>query len=344
MPNLFDCHKTAFIASRPRPIAREKDSGGKKMMRMFFAIAALLGMTLASPAETLKVAVSQRGFWDSSFIEIGLHAGFFKEENLDIEQFYTDGGATTLDAVMSGSVDVAMSNGLLGVIGRYVKHAPIRVIASEFAGGSDAFWYARANSGIHSLKDAKDKTIAFSSNGSSTNLMVLALLKQAGVAAKPVATGGAPATYTQVTTGQIDIGWSVPPFGLQDIADGKLAIVAHGSDIEGLSGQTVRVNVVREDTLNTKRDALTRFTRAYNKAVDWSYSDPKALEFYATENKVPLALAQKMLEFYPRPALTVGKIQGLDLSLRDALGMKYIPAAMNPDDIKGLFDLVYPTP
>jgi NitT/TauT family transport system substrate-binding protein len=311
------------------------------LMRLVIAAAAMVGVANVCSAETLKIAVSQRGFWDSSFIELGLKQGYFKEENLDIEQFYTDGGATTLDAVMSGSVDVAMSNGLLGVIGRYVKKAPIRVIAAEFTGGSDAFWYARGDSGIKSLKDAKDKTIAFSSNGSSTNLMLLALLKQAGVAAKPVATGGAPATYTQVTTKQIDIGWSVAPFGLQDIADGKLVIVARGSDIEGLSNQTVRVNVVREETLATKRDALMRFMRAYNKTVDWSYSDPKALEMYASENKVPIDLARKMLEFYPRMALQVNEIKGLDASLRDAQAMKYIPGAMTPDEVKGLFDIVY---
>ena len=311
-------------------------------IRIVLAAIAMLGFADAGrAADALKIAVSQRGFWDSSFIEIGLHAGIFQQENLEIEQFYTDGGATTLDAVMSGSVDVAMSNGLLGVIGRYVKQAPIRVISAEFTGGSDAFWYARAESGIRSLKDAKDKTVAFSSNGSSTNLMILALLKQAGVAAKPVATGGAPATYTQVTTGQIDIGWSVPPFGLQDVTDGKLNIVARGSDIEGLSGQTVRVNVVREDTLARKRDALTRFIRAYNKSIEYSYSDPKALEFYASQNKVPIELARKMLDFYPKQALAVGEIKGLDLSLRDALAMKYVPQAMQADELKGLFDLVY---
>jgi NitT/TauT family transport system substrate-binding protein len=311
------------------------------LMRFVVAMAAAVGLANVCCADTLKVAVSQRGFWDSSFIELGLKEGFFKQENLDIEQFYTDGGATTLDAVMSGSVDIAMSNGLLGVIGRYAKHAPIRVISAEFTGGSDAFWYARADSGIKSLKDASGKSIAFSSNGSSTNLMVLALLKQAGVAAKPIATGGAPATYTQVTTGQIDIGWSVPPFGLQDITDGKLVIVARGSDIEGLSNQTVRVNVAREETLATKRDALTRFIRAYNKTIDWCYGDPRALQMYATENKVPIELARKMLDFYPRQAAQVGEIKGLDASLRDALAMKYLPAPTTPDEVKGLFDIVY---
>ena len=59
--------------------------------------------------------------------------------------------------------------------------------------------------------------MAFSSPGSSTNLILLQLIQQAKVAAKMVATGGLPGTLTQVMSGQIDVGWSVPPFVLQHI-------------------------------------------------------------------------------------------------------------------------------
>ena len=40
--------------------------------------------------------------------------------------------------VLSGSADVGLSNGLLGVIGAYVKGAPVRVIRYEYP-----FNYAR---------------------------------------------------------------------------------------------------------------------------------------------------------------------------------------------------------
>jgi NitT/TauT family transport system substrate-binding protein len=50
---------------------------------------------------------------------------------------------------MSGSVDVGMSNGLLGVIGRYSRGAPLRVVSAEMTGAADAFWYARADSDIN---------------------------------------------------------------------------------------------------------------------------------------------------------------------------------------------------
>src|SRR2546430_2437290 len=172
-------------------------------------------------AETLEVAVAQRGFWDSTLIDVGL----------DIDILYTEGGASTLTPVIAGSIDIAMTNGVLGVVAAYAKGMPVKIISAEATGAADAFWYARPDSGITRLADTNGKTVAFSSPGSSTNLILLQLVNQAKVTPKLVATGGAPATLTQVMSGQIDVGWSVPPFVLQQLADGRLVIIARGSDV-----------------------------------------------------------------------------------------------------------------
>jgi NitT/TauT family transport system substrate-binding protein len=305
-------------------------------------VAFLLAATSFARAETLKVAISQKGFWDSSFVEFGEMAGFFKEAGLEIEPFYTDGGAATLTTVLSGSADIGLSNGLLGVIGAYVKGAPVRAISAQMTGAGELYWYARAESGIRGLKDAAGKTIAFSSPGSSSNLVALALLKRAGIEAKLVATGGVPATLTQVMTGQIDVGWSVVPFGLQNAIDGKIVIVARATDIPELAGQTIRVNIASPATLASKRDAVVRFMQAYARAIEWAYRDPRAIDRFAENMKVPRAIAQRAVdEFYPKTGLQLDEIHGLDQTLKDALEFKYIPSAKTAQDVAGLFDLVY---
>src|SRR6476646_11193968 len=116
-------------------------------------------------AEVLKVAVAQRGFWNSSFIEFALQQGFFKQEGLDIEILYTEGGASTLTPVIAGSIDIAMTNGTLGVIAAFAKGMPVKIISAEATGAAEAFWYARPESGIKGLADTKGKTVAFSSPG-----------------------------------------------------------------------------------------------------------------------------------------------------------------------------------
>jgi NitT/TauT family transport system substrate-binding protein len=312
--------------------------------KLLTVLVALIAMTTApsAAAETLKVAVAQRGFWNSTFIDVGLKQGYFKEVGLDIDILYTEGGASTLTPVIAGSIDIAMTNGILGVVAAYAKGMPVKIISAEATGAADAFWYARPESGIRRLADTNGKTVAYSSSGSSTNLILLQLVSQAKVAPKLVAAGGAPATLTQVMSGQIDVGWSVPPFVLQQLADGKLVIIARGSDVAALAQQTIRVNVANANALKERPDAFVRFVRALSRAIDWAYSDPGAIDHYAEIAKVPRALAQQTRdEFFPKEALQLAEVKGLDVTLQQALEFKYITAPMTPAEAQGMLHILY---
>jgi NitT/TauT family transport system substrate-binding protein len=314
-------------------------------MRTILLLLLTLTAAIAAPAasaETLKVAVAQRGFWNSTFIDVGLKQGYFREAGLDIEILYTEGGASTLTPVIAGSIDIAMTNGILGVVAAYAKGMPVKIISAEATGAAEAFWYARPESGIERLADTNGKTVAFSSPGSSTNLILLQLVNQARVAPKLVSTGGAPATLTQVMSGQIDVGWSVPPFVLQQLADGKLVIIARGSDVKALAQRTIRVNVANANALKQKREAFVRFIRVLSRAIDWAYSDPAAIDNYAEIAKVPRALAQQTRdEFFPKESLQLAEVKGLDVTLKQALEFKYISTPMTVADAQGMLDILY---
>jgi NitT/TauT family transport system substrate-binding protein len=62
-----------------------------RIVSLLLGLMAVSLSTLAN-AETLKVAVSQRGFWDSTMVDIAEKQGFFKEAGLEIEILYTEGG------------------------------------------------------------------------------------------------------------------------------------------------------------------------------------------------------------------------------------------------------------
>ncbi len=315
----------------------------RKTTAFLFGLLAAAATAQNAAAETLKVAVAQRGFWNSSFVEFALRQGFFKQEGLDIDILYTEGGASTLTPVIAGSLDIAMTNGTLGVISAFAKGMPVKIISSEATGAPDAFWYARPESGIKTIRDTAGKTVAFSSPGSSTNLIVLQLINQEKATSKLVPTGGAPGTLTQVMTGQIDVGWSVPPFVLQHLAEGRLQIIARGSDVEAIRNQTIRVNVANANALKEKRDAFVRYVRALSRAIDWAYSDSAAIDAYAEIAKVPHALAQRTRdEFYPKESLQLSEVKGLDLTLRQALEYKYITSPLAAADVqRQLIDILY---
>jgi NitT/TauT family transport system substrate-binding protein len=306
----------------------------------------LLGLVVAATscvanAETLRVAVAQRGFWNSTFVDIAEKQGFFKDEGLTVEVLYTEGGASTLTPLIAGSIDVAMSNGILGVIAAYAKGAPVRIITAEGTGAAEAFWYAKTESGIKSLKDTNGKTVAFSSPGSSTNLVLLQLVKAAGVTPKMAPTGGLPATYTQVMTGQIDVGWAVPPFKLDDLQQKKIQIIARGSDVAAVQAQTIRVNVANANTLKSKRDAFKKYVHALSRAIDWAYSSPDALPNYAAMAKVPVDQAKMTRDdFFPKESLQLKEVKSLDVTLQQALDFKYIAKPLTKEEVAPLFDML----
>jgi len=317
-------------------------------MRKIILAAALVVATVGSSlaAEKLKVAIPQKGFWDSSWVEFGEAAGFFKEAGLEVEVFWTEGGAQGIAPLVSGSADLALSNGILGAIGAYVRNGdatPYRIISAEMTGARELYWYVKADSPYKSLKDVPEgKTVAFSSPGSSSNLILLTLLRQSGSKAKPLPVGGAPSSYTQTMTGQVDVGWSVVPLGLKDVNDGKIRIIARASEAKELQNQTIRVNLANLESLKTKRAAIVKFMQAYQRAIDWAYTNPKAIEIFAQNMKVTPDIAKKAVtEFYPKTAMQIGEIRDLERSLKDALDYKFISSPKTPKDIAGLIDIVY---
>src|SRR6266545_6390702 len=249
------------------------------------ALAAVFAFALfggsASAEDTLKLAVGQRGNWDTSVSEIGQRAGIFKKHGLTLDIVYTQGAGETQQAVISGSVELGIAAGVMGVLSAYSKGAPVRVIGAETTGANDLFWYVKVDSPIKSLNDTAGKTLAYSTNGSSTHGIVTAFMKQYDLKAKPTAMGGPAANLTAVMSGQVDVGWAAPPFGLDQLDAKQIRIIATGNDAAAFKGQTVRLNIVNANYLQAQKDVVVRYMKAYRETVNYLYTDPNALKVYS---------------------------------------------------------------
>jgi ABC-type nitrate/sulfonate/bicarbonate transport system substrate-binding protein len=303
-----------------------------------FAVFALGGQ--ASAQDALKLAVGQRGNWDTSISEIGTRAGIFKKYNLTLELLYTQGSAETLQAVLSGSVDIGVGAGIMGVLGAYSKKAPVRILGAETTGAADLFWYVKADSPIKTLKDTDGRTIAFSGKGSSTDGIVTAFMKQYDLKAKPTATGGPPATLTAVMSGQIDVGWSAPPFGLDQLDRNEIRIIASGNDAAVFKGQTVRLLAVNLATLQGRKAVLDRYMKAYRETIDFMYSNPAALKHYAEWLNLSEAKAKRTRDdFFPKEAVNPDRIVGLDTIVKDAVDLKYTETPLTKEQLAELIQI-----
>jgi len=318
-------------------------------MRTVKTIAAALGLVVplafasgpASAEDTLKLVIGQINNWENQAPTLGQDAGIFKKLGLVLENTGTRGAGETIQAVISGSADIGAGVGAAGVMRAFSKGAPVRILAPAFTGTGDLYWYVKSDSKIHSLKDATpENTIAYSTNGSSSNNIVVAFVQELGCKAKPTATGGPAATLTATMSGQIDIGWAAPPFGLQEKKEGKIRIIAHGSDVPSLRGQTVRTLIVNANSLKTKHDAIMRFMKGYREAVDWMYSDPKAVEMYAAKIHKPVALIKDSIaRFHPKSALQTDHFADLDGAIRDAVKLKFLSAPLTKEQISELIQI-----
>ena len=312
------------------------------------ALAPLLGLAVAGylagalPAnaqDKLKLAVGQRGNWDTSVSEVGQRAGIFKKHGLELEVVYTQGAGETQQAAISGSVDIGVAAGIMGVLSAYAKGAPVRVIGAETTGAGDLYWYVKADSPIKTLKDTDGRTLAYSTNGSSTHGIVSAFMKQYGLTAKLTATGGPPGTLTQVMSGQIDVGWAAPPFGLDQLDQKQIRILASGNDASAFKGQTVRLLLTTAPVLQSKKDAIDRYMKAYRETIDFMYTDA-GVKAYADWLNIPEAKARRTRDdFFPKESINPDRITGLNEIVKDAVALKFTPSELTKEQLTELIQI-----
>jgi NitT/TauT family transport system substrate-binding protein len=185
--------------------------------------------------------------------------------------------------------------------------------------------------------------VAYSTNGSSTHMVVMAFIKQFGLKVKAVSTGGPIPTLTQLMSGQIDVGWAAPPDGLDQLDRGEIRYIANGNDAEIFKGQTVRVNITNARTLATRGDAMKRFALAYRETARALYADDATLQIYADWLGISTAKAKRTRDdFYPWEALNPDTITGLEAIAADAINLKYLTAPLTKPQLDELVKLPAP--
>jgi NitT/TauT family transport system substrate-binding protein len=316
-------------------------------MKLLTFLAALGALISAAPLparseDVLKVAIPQRGAWDSGVAELGQRGGIFKKHGLTLEVLFTQGGPESVQAVIGGSIDIATAVGMSAALGTYAKGAPIRLIGGEMIGAPELYWYVRADSPVRTIADFNGKTIAYSLTGSSSHAAVLALIQQYKLSAKPVSTGSIQATVTQTMTGQVDIGFGAAPFGLDVVEDGKARIVASGNDVASLRTRSVRVSVTNAATLASRRDVIARFVQAYRETLDWMYADPAALAVYKEYSSLPDNIVRRVRELIPKEAMNPDNVVGMDQIVAEAVALKFIAAPLSREQLKEFIQIPPP--
>lgn len=319
----------------------------KNWIGLISVATAMLAAQQAFAQEKLKMAVGQGIPFDTAIPIAAVKAGIFKKHGLDVELMITSGGGETLQAVISGSVDIGIAAGTTGVLGAFSKGAPVRIISSTATGAGDTFIYVPTNSPLKSAREIDGKTVAFSTVGASTYSTVTGIAEHYKVKPKYVPTGSIPATYSATMSGQVDVGWGAVPFGIQERRDGKIRMLAWGTDAARINNQTVRVNITHARVLDERKAVLRKFMVAYYEAVEWAYSSPDILKIVSDTFNIPADIIDETRKNHTTRQVTqLAEVKGIADSMQDAIEFKYMTQPLTKEQLATLLqlDAVRPAP
>ncbi len=141
-------------------------------------------------------------------------------------------------------------------------------------------------------------------------------------------------------SGQVDIGWSAPPFGLDQIDKGEIRIIASGDDAAVFKGQTVRTLIANAPALAARKPVFDAYMKAYRETIDYMYADPAALKVYADFVGISEEKAKRTRDgFFPKSSLDPDRIVGLDTIVNDAVQLKYTEAPLTKEQLAGLIQI-----
>ena len=192
--------------------------------------------------------------------------GFFKDEGLDVLVVMFNAGATNLQAMIGGDVQI-MAGGV-----------PETVLAR--AGGADIknFWaisnvmpfqiYGSAK--LKSLGQSKGKKFAISRFGSLSEFLTRSALKHSGVDPRDVTMlqiGATPARFTTLASGIVDA--TILWFPVTERA--KAAGMNKLFDLKDLYPNWTNVGfIARENWLAKEKEQTTKFLRAYQRGIRYT--------------------------------------------------------------------------
>jgi NitT/TauT family transport system substrate-binding protein len=192
--------------------------------------------------------------------------GFFKSEGLEVLLVLFNAGATNLQALIGGDVQI-MGSAFVETIGG--RGAGIDV--KNFWGICNIMpFQLYSQPDFKSMKQAKGKRFAISRFGSLTDFLTRASLRHFGVDAKDVTIlqiGSTPARFAALTAKGVDA--SIVWFPVTEIA--KSQGYNKLLDLKEIFPEwPYETFAARESWLKKERDQVTKFLRAFQKAVKYT--------------------------------------------------------------------------
>jgi NitT/TauT family transport system substrate-binding protein len=234
-----------------------------------------IALSVNAPAlakDKLKLGMPAKNFLN--LVEyVAVDRGIYDKHDLDVEFVQIADSAIPIRALISGDLDIS-ETGMAETLAAIDKGADLRTIGGVHTGLHYGFWVNRA-SGVRDVKDLPGKKVGISSPGSLPHVVLVALMRQAGMTDADIAKvtwvsmKGSAARINGVVAGAIDATVSgYDPKAARAPSAEMLFSVA-----KKLPNYVMTPWDLRTDTLAKNRGAIKRFVKAELEATRWIFAN-----------------------------------------------------------------------
>jgi NitT/TauT family transport system substrate-binding protein len=290
------------------------------LARMIALVAAVLAMAAAGAtpvsAQTakLKVASTSKEIVDNLPFYVGIEAGLFKKQDLDLELTHFAGGGEVVRAVASNATDIGMVATTAGVIA-IGRGEPLKLFSGWTAPAYGILWIVPADSPIKTIKDLAGQKAGFTRPGSVSHTGFNAALQANGLQGKvdliPVGSPGD--SWAALKAGRVQASWHTAPDVYSILDRGEARILFQISDY--LKEYQQGSLIATEDYLRKNGETARKFLRAIAAANDLIAANPAdAAKMGAKHMGAPEVAVRKTLDGRPLPFYRIGAPEQANLN------------------------------
>jgi NitT/TauT family transport system substrate-binding protein len=236
----------------------------------------------------------------AAFLEYGVKQGYFKKRKLTVQVKPSQGGATVVPAVVSGSIDIGGSN-LVSVLLAKSKNIPLKVVAPGTFVQTDrtkdfSAIIVKGNSPIRSPKDLEGKTLAVNTLKNVAEVTAKASLAKKGVDASKVKLTEIdfPDMVGSVDKGRVDAAFAIEPFVSLGLKAGDR--IVDRPYVGTKPGLQIGCYFTSQKYLSQNGGVVKRFQQGVADTAASITRDPKAFrDFLPKGSSIPPAAAQKVI-------------------------------------------------
>ena len=248
-----------------------------KLSPIFGATALSLTLGLVAPAaaqETTDLRITLIPIFDVIPYQAALSEGYLTDAGLTMENTPSQGGAGSIPALLSGSVDIVFTN-VVSIVQGLARGLPLRIIApaqqTQGTAPDNAGLMVRAGSGITSGADLAGMRVGVNTRNNIIWLYARHWIDATGGDSSNVTFVEVPFPQMQdaLLNGQVDAVFASQPFlgSLMDNAGAEVLGWPYG--FEGESTAT-SFYIVTEDFAEQNPETVSAFVGALEQGIDWT--------------------------------------------------------------------------